>query len=363
MSLDTSTVRKFDETKDLDLMERINAFKQEAEQAPESALSFHTKLENIKAEDRLEQNLDESDPYTEFAKKYDIAALATAASFGGAVPALIEALYRNMLATVEQNGEYSTTNGGGAIDPEAQTAEERKAKKQEEAKKVTGGDVEEFWEEQRELLLERQREEWAREKHSYAGVTLTGKEWGDLSDQLSKSSPLRDWLIDTIQKKDKLSATQAQAKADQIALLAKMQSLPKDQWTQEMIDLDKQLQDDPKLKEDLDGYLKDASIKKAELAGPDKKATAEISNTTQIEDSIDTRSDLFAIADDNAQTIKTSYASLAKDSGPELFASAPNLKEHHKMATSAKEPLDVQKPMQVAALSAPNPTMAGGLDL
>lgn len=98
---------------------------------------------------------------------------------------------------------------------------------------------------------EREREEWAQARHKYAGLDMTGEEWGEFADQLKGDTPLRKWLVEKLKKEGKTEG-KANEMADQMALLAKMQSLPPSQWTPEMKALDEKLKADPKLKGELD---------------------------------------------------------------------------------------------------------------
>lgn len=80
--------------------------------------------------------------------------------------------------------------------------------------------------------LEREREEWARSKHEFAGVTMTGAEWGELGEELRRDGPLRQWLISRMIRDGKTSA-QAAAKADEMADVYTALSKPPSQRTPE----------------------------------------------------------------------------------------------------------------------------------
>ena len=53
---------------------------------------------------------------------------------------------------------------------------------------------------EREQERQREREEWSRSTHSYAGMEMTGAEWGEFADKLKGDTPLRKWLLEKLKK-------------------------------------------------------------------------------------------------------------------------------------------------------------------
>jgi hypothetical protein len=169
---------------------------------------------------------------------------------------------------------------------------------------------------------------WQESTHRMGNIVLTGEEWGEFADMLSRDTPQRRALVDDIRRRDGLSETQAQRKADEIALLARMQSMPESQWTPQMRALDAELDANPQKRRNFEDHLERAN----------DSIGARQSNThtqTEIQNSADT-----------AQSI---------DAGADLFASAPDLTAHHAEAVAATAPLDARPQPAQIAISTPTP--------
>ena len=252
----------------------------------------------------------------------------------------------------------------------AEDREEKKRKAEEDAEEEFEGSVDRVKAEEKR---EREREAWSKATHSYAGMDLTGEEWGELSEKLSSNSPLRKWLVDKLMAKGKTRA-ESEKTADEVALLAKMQSIPKDQWTDEMKALDAQLAANPERREELNELLRDSATNK--MSGIDVKvdgqarAASQDRSTEAFDDQLDTglsQADATKLAGLNAaiaEIQKPKQKVTAGSNEDRSFASAPNLGEHFDEATGATVPLDAEKakPQQIAAndVKQPPPAVSPG---
>ncbi len=72
-------------------------------------------LSLVDNEHTLDQNLDEDDPDIVHSQNLDVGALVMQSSFGGNLPAAIERMHATKVAIANYNGEYSISNGPGAI--------------------------------------------------------------------------------------------------------------------------------------------------------------------------------------------------------------------------------------------------------
>lgn len=282
---------------------------------------------------------------------YHDAPIGGSASFQEAVQAK-----SNFAQRIPGTSEWTIGNGVGSL---SQLTREEIAQREKE-------ESAEWFEEFADVIdhiheQERQREEWAQARHSYAGIEMTGEEWGEFAEQLKGDTPLRKWLMEKLKKEGKTDA-KANEMADQIALLAKMQSLPKDQWTDEMKALNGKLDADPKLKNELEDNLRKSNEYSSglEASGQKPEAHAEIAKadtTTSTEAGADILSQVSRAAS-AALSTPNSFASTLD--GPAI-ASGLDLSVHHKAALAATEPLDA--PKQIAAFTPPSgpvPTTPGG---
>lgn len=249
------------------------------------------------------------------AKAGGVGTLLNAAVFNDfTMPAGVTERFRDTLIWLNQlAGDKSIGSGLGGRTGEKTTVAEKKAEQEERDNEL------------REMLSDQiERQEWAQSQHSYAGMTMTGEEWSEFADELQGDTPLRKWLVEQIMAKDGKSETQAKQQADQIALLAKMQSVPRDQWTDEMKQLDAYLNDHPEVRQKYDDYLKRSHDKALAF---ERGAPAE------------------AVETKTSNTVRSST-----DAGAELFSSAPDLTEHHARAMVATEPLDVKADVPAAGV-------------
>jgi len=154
-----------------------------------------------------------------------------------------------------------------------------------------------------------QREAWASGEHRFAGVSMTGKEWEDLANDLKRDGPLRDWLIQRLMR-ESISKADADKKAAEFADIAAIMAKPKSEWT-------------PAEHEKMDRASDDPTFKKVmpELQDQQRNLAA----GSGLRDSRDTDRDKSVGA------------------GNDLFASAPNLTDQYRVAVVATQPLDTQK--------------------
>lgn len=246
--------------------------------------------------------------------------------------------------------EWNIGNGPGSL--KNRSYAEREEDEKEQSLAHFGEMIDQIEEEQER---DRERREWATQMHSYAGIEMTGEEWGKLAAALQGNTDARRRLIDAL-KKDGKSQADAEKEADQIALLAKMQSMPQSDWTPEMRALDRQLEQDPDLRNQWNGYLKRAA---------------------DLEFTSDVRADRGAVTASQNVSVEARTEALASGVGPAInlpeaarahsdFPTAPNLTQEHGRAVSATEPLDTPRPVQVASAPvqvSPLVSPGGGFDV
>jgi len=174
--------------------------------------------------------------------------------------------------------------------------------------------------------LEREREEWARSKHEFAGVTMTGAEWGELGEELRRDGPLRQWLISRMIRDGKTGA-QAAAKADEFADVYTALSKPPSQRTPEENAAIERAKRDP----DFQRYTSQAAGQ--QLGGGGVSVSS--------------------LREDRTRSL---------DARTEAIAGAPHLSSEYRAALAASEPLDSPKPTG-ASTPAPLPLASAGLDI
>ncbi len=258
----------------------------------------------------------------------------------------------NFAQRLPGTSEWTIGNGVGSL---GQLTREEIAQKEKEESAEWFEEFAETIEQAQEQ--EREREEWAQAKHKYAGMEMTGEEWGKFADQLKGDTPLRKWLLEKLKKEGKTDG-KATEMVDQMSLLAKMQSLPPNQWTDDMKALDAKLDANPALRQELNRDMSEG--KKAMSAvqenGQKVEQTVEIARTGTAVSRM-AGADILAQGSDPVAVSKpNSFASTVD--GPAI-ASTLDLSQHHKAALAAKESLDT--PKQIAAFTpTPAPTSPGG---
>ncbi|GAD50993.1 hypothetical protein NT2_13_00800 [Caenibius tardaugens NBRC 16725] len=208
-------------------------------------------------------------------RTYDPITVAMAGSFGSFIPGAIATAYASLVWTLELHGDFSISNGGGTLQDYFEelvegSPEQKKAQEQDDALRDAMDDAQE--------VREREREEWERTEHSLGGVTMTGAEWSAFSDDLKNDTPLRRWLIAQIKQKENKTDAEAKTEADDIALYAKMQSMPPSQWTGDMTALDRKLSEHPDIKAEYEEYVAGAAKRRDQSLGQSNALETSVSD-------------------------------------------------------------------------------------
>lgn len=300
------------------------------------------------------------------AKSGGIGTLMNAAVYNDfSMPAGFMERFKDAIVWLNQlAGEKSIGSGFGGRTGDKTTADEKREQQEQ--------DSEEGFEQLRSHFdqiqeQERERAEWSRSMHSYAGMDMSGEEWGAFADELKADTPLRRWLVEQFKKKGKPEA-EAQKQADQVSLLAKMQSLPPSQWTDEMKALDAELDANPGKRAELDKALREANSwrQNPQLSS---ERSGEIAQTSSggVETSVEARVDVLSATPSATGTAAPAVSGKPAQSTERLFSSAPILTDHYDKALVATEPLDKPKPpvpiAMAAQVSAPMPAASGGFDV
>lgn len=275
-------------------------------------------------------NPDEEDLKPGQGSAYD---LTCANSFNAvALPPGFERLNVNRLLSANMRMEFSTNGIGGITElngiklgKDGEPEEEEDEKNLDRLRDV----IEQANEE---------RKQWAQASHSFAGVEMTGAEWGEFSNELKSNSALRQWLLAKMMKDGKTRG-EAEALINKLAEAARIQSIPESQRTEEEKQLLLEINNDREAKT----YLAQAR-EMDKSSAPQSILTQTASNATTV-NSVNARADIF-----------------------EGFSTAPNLSQHHRAAIAAVEPLDqsdAPQNLQIAAnsVSAPQPASAGGFEV
>lgn len=298
---------------------------------------------------------DQSNPDQALADNPDInvAGQLGMAAFDLAVRGAISAKFAVQIQNKQFHDEFSMTGGDGSLQKYFEelfegSPEEKKKQENEEALREAFENIEDRKREE--------RAEWSRTRHSYAGIEMTGEEWGKFAERMEGDTPLRKWLLERQRQKGKTDA-EAKQVVDQMTLLAKMQNLPPDQWTPEMQALDSKLKADPQLKQELQESLREAKKQDAVLQAesPEVQQNVEIRSTGTTASTAN-RDDALSQSLGAKVSLPTGKLEQSPpDSDASPFPSAPNLGDHHRAAMAATEPLDA--PKQIAALT-PTPAPA-----
>lgn len=278
--------------------------------------------------------------------EWDVATMLNAATFDTVVPSAVLAARSAIYQTLNFNGLFSfdpySMEGYfrfmiGEIDADGHKIKNADDDDDDDTMAGALREGRERMERQREI------EEWAHAEHSYAGLEMTGEEWSKFSDELKNDTPLHRWLVDQIKKKENKTDAQAQSEAAKIALLAKMQSVPKDQWTSDMKSLDQYLNDNPAERARYNEYIKNADDQRKGLALGQANTLEKTATDSKQENSIATQADSLT----------------AKP-----FPGAPNASDDFQAAASppvanVKAP-DPSTPAPQIAAASPPPQMPGG---
>lgn len=180
---------------------------------------------------------------------------------------------------------------------------------------------------------ERQREEWARTRHSFGTTTMTGEQWNTLSSDLEKGGAVRNWLLAQIMA-DGHTRVEAERLVDRARNVAEIMSTPESQRTPEQRRELAEAERDPELRR----YVDDA---------------AEYSRTLHGENLDRNQSSETAAMDRSTE---------ARTAALEDFPTAPNLGASFRTAQAATLPLDTARVSRSTAPT-PQPVLASGFDV
>lgn len=207
---------------------------------------------------------------------------------------------------------------------DGKTLQERERDKDEENRLYVASVVQDV-----EQRLEREREEWAQQKHSFAGVDLSGEEYGAIGADLKRDSALRQWLIERLMKDGK-TRSEAENKADIIADANTIMAKPESQRTDEEREKVKRAEQDPEIRKVMPEL---AEQHRQMNAGMEQKRSLNAGQTASVE------------------------------TGSDLFASAPALTTHYGVALAATEPLQPVQKITPPAPTTPAPSGMAGMEI
>lgn len=279
-----------------------------------------------------------------------------AASLGSTISGAVQMTHAALIWTMERHGDFSLSNGGGPLDEYFRERFDGPA----------AGESEDYEDEllsQYAEAAERRREDrerWQNDRHTLGHVTMTGKEWEAFADELKSDTPLRRWLLQEIMRRENKTEAEAKKQADEIALLARMQSMPEEDWTPEMKALDRKLDEQPELRAKYVEYTEDVKAYKDQNHGLKNANESTIRDSSQ-DQSVEVAADVLAATPDTALPYNRKLpasAAATRDMKYEVFPTAPVLVEHHAAAMAATEPLD-SKPLALPREPSPPRTSPG----
>lgn len=183
--------------------------------------------------------------------------------------------------------------------------------------------------------VERQREEWARTSHSFGTTTMTGEEWGTLSDELEEGGAVRNWLLTQIMA-DGHTRVEAERIANRAGEVAEIMATPEAQRTPEQRRELSEANRDPELRR----YIDMAARHSRELHGADMGQN-ETSASAETADSV--AGQATALAD---------------------FPTAPNMGAEFRTAQAATVPPDARRTgASTSTAPTPQPVLASGFDV
>lgn len=207
---------------------------------------------------------------------------------------------------------------------DGKTLQERERDKDEENRLYVVSVVQEV-----EQRLEREREEWAQQKHIFAGINMFGEEYGAIGADLKRDSVLRQWLIERLMKDGK-TRSEAENKADIIADATTIMAKPESQRTDAEREKVRRAEQDPEIRKVM-----------PELAEQHR----------QINAGMEQKQSLNAGQNSSVET------------GSDLFASAPALTNHYGVALAATEPLQAVQKITPPAPTTPAPSGMAGMEI
>lgn len=179
---------------------------------------------------------------------------------------------------------------------------------------------------------ERQREEWARTSHSFGTTTMTGEQWGTLSEELEEGGAVRNWLLARIMR-DGHTQEEAERLADRVRNVARIMAIPESQRT-------------PEQRRELREANRDPEVQEYVEAAADYAQTVHGAGISR---------EQTAVSGQTAQSVVAGADAL------EIFASAPDLSGEFRTAQAAVTPLDVPGTgRSTSNAPPPQPVLASG---
>ncbi|MEJ7928294.1 hypothetical protein WG908_16220 [Sphingobium sp. AN641] len=221
-----------------------------------------------------------------------------------------------------QEAGFIAADMGRAFD--GKTMQERERDKDEENRLYVVSVVQEI-----EQRLEREREEWAQQKHSFAGVNMSGEEYGAIGADLKRDSALRQWLIERLMKDGK-TRSEAENKADVIADATTIMAKPESQRTDEEREKVKRAEQDPEIRKIM-----------PKLAEQHRQMNSGM---------------------DQNQSLNSGQK-ISVETGSDLFASAPALSDHYGVALAATQPLQPAQKITRPTPTTPAPSGMAGVEI
>ena len=97
---------------------------------------------------------------------------------------------------------------------------------------------------------ERERRQWAGERHGIGGVEMTGAEWSQLSERLRTDDELKQRVLDAFRSRGMTSA-EAETRYDRVADVAGAMAIPPSQRTEQQAAAVSKAEADPSFKRDI----------------------------------------------------------------------------------------------------------------
>jgi hypothetical protein len=321
------------------------------------------KPDEIPLENLLDQNLDETNVEDALRSRITISTLASMASLDVVIPGggMLAGLYDTLFRSREMNDDFSISNLGGTLDEyflEKMGVVDSNGQKIDDDDKDGWDAYIEAGQEriERQEREEQEREEWAQSESSFAGVEMTGEEWGQLAKDIAPNGKLHQSLIDYYMKKGKTQA-QAEQKASDDEAIYNIQAKPPSQRTDEEKHKIGQANADPEFR------AATSFLNNERMQGVTPVNSLEQTSTSaKFDVSVSMGADAFDGDSIAIPQLKASDISAPlRSSGSNDFPSAPDLTEHHQAAVAATVPLDRPKPSLTVAATAPAP--GGGFDV
>ena len=97
---------------------------------------------------------------------------------------------------------------------------------------------------------EREREQWAGQRHGIAGVEMTGAEWSQLAERLRTDDELKQRVLDAFRSRG-MTTEEAERRYDRVANVAGAMAIPPSQRTEQQAAAISKAEADPSFKRDI----------------------------------------------------------------------------------------------------------------